>query len=424
LVSKNVQELEKNLNTIEDAVIDMHSNGGWRRFGRPFAGAVLAVAIFGLGVNVGNGRIGFVSAPHNTANKSLPSQLDYQSVNEVYRVLKNNYDGKLTEAQLIVGLKKGLAEATKDPYTEYFTATEAKQFSSQVDGTFSGIGAQLGKDSEGNLEVIAPLAGTPAEKAGLRAKDIITHVGGESTAGMSIDTAVSKIRGKKGTTVTLKVVRNKAQALTFQIVRDDITVPSVTSKILDGNIGYMQISQFSQTTPKLAREAADKFRAAGVKGVILDLRSNPGGRLESATAVSDLWLTSGQKILQEKQGGAVIDEYDATGGNDILTGIPTVVLIDEGSASASEITAGALKDNKAATLIGTKSYGKGVVQQTIMLRDGSELKVTVASWYRPNGSNINHKGITPDKTVKLSDDDIKSSNDVQLQAAEAFLKKR
>jgi carboxyl-terminal processing protease len=379
-----------------------------------------AIIIFGIGLNVGNGSISFSRAPHNSENAPLPSQLDYQTVDTVYKTLKDNYDGKLSESQLLDGLKEGLAQATHDPYTEYFTPKEATAFKDQLNGTFSGIGAQLGKDSDGNLEVIAPIAGTPADKAGLKAKDIITNINNESTAGMSIDTAVEKIRGKKGTPVTLKIVRNKEQALSFTITRDDINIPSVTTKTLDGNIGYIQISQFGDDTADLTAKAASSFKAAGVKGVILDLRSNPGGRLDAAVSVADLWLPAGKTILQEKQGSNVIKSYPASGGG-TLEGVPTVVLIDGGSASASEITAGALKDNGVATLIGTKSYGKGVVQQVIPFKDGSELKVTVASWYRPNGQNINKKGITPDQEVKLSDADIAAGNDRQLQAAEQKL---
>jgi carboxyl-terminal processing protease len=390
------------------------------RFGRTSLKIFVAILIFGLGLNIGNGSISFSRAPHNTENSSLPAELDYQTVNTVYKSLKDNYDGKLSESQLLDGLKEGLAQSTHDPYTEYFTPKEADAFKNQLNGTFSGIGAQLGKDSDGNLEIIAPIAGTPADKAGLKAKDIITNINNESTAGISIDTAVEKIRGKKGTTVTLKIVRNKEQALTFKITRDDISIPSVTTKTLDGNIGYIQISQFGDDTADLTTKAATDFKAAGVKGIILDLRSNPGGRLDAAVSVSDLWVPAGKTILQEKQGKTVIKSYPASGGG-ILEGMPTVVLIDGGSASASEITAGALKDNNAATLIGTKSYGKGVVQQVIPFNDGSELKVTVASWYRPNGQNINKKGINPDQEVKLSDADTAAQNDTQFKAAEQKL---
>jgi carboxyl-terminal processing protease len=403
----------------EDAIIEMES-GAWSRLWKPLAGALAVVTIFAIGVNVGNGQISFGRPPHNAENSNLPAKLDYSSVDTVYKALKDNYDGRLSQTQLLDGLKEGLAQATKDPYTEYFNATQANDFKNQLNGTITGIGAQLGKESDGSLEIIAPISATPADKAGLKAKDIITTINKESTSGMSIDTAVEKIRGKKGTSVQLQVVRDKQQSLSFTIVRDDIMVPSVTSRITASNIGYMQISQFSEDTSGLAGQAADKFKAAGVKGVVLDLRSNPGGLLTAAVDVSSLWLPQGKTVLQEKQGNTVIQTYTAT-GNNVLQDIPTVVLIDGGSASASEITAGALRDNKVASLIGTKSYGKGVVQQIINLSDGSELKVTVASWYRPNGQNINHKGITPDTKLDITDADIKAGNDTQLKAALAQL---
>jgi carboxyl-terminal processing protease len=314
-----------------------------------------------------------------------------------------------------------LAESTKDPYTVYFTAKEAKDFQSQLNNSFSGIGAQLGLDQDGNLEVIAPIDGLPADKAGVKAKDIIANINGESTAGMSVDTAVSKIRGPKGTVVKLQVVRNHAQSLDFKITRDDIKLPSVKTKILDGNIGYLQITSFSDDTVALTQKAADDFKAKNVKGIVLDMRNDPGGLLDAAVKVSSLWVPEGQTILQQKRGGTIVDQTYKAEGGDSLNGIPTVILVNSGSASASEITAGALHDNKQAYIIGEKSYGKGVVQQLVNFGDGSELKVTVASWYRPNGQNINHKGISPDKTVKISDEDAKAGKDTQLEAAQAYL---
>lgn len=393
-----------------------------KRNGRPVrrivTGIIAAVLIFGIGVNVGNGRISFKSPGHLTG---LPTQLDYTSVNDVYNSIKDNYNGKLTEQQMIDGLKHGLAQATNDPYTEYFTAKEAKQFDEQLNNSFSGIGAELGQDADKNLIVIAPISGFPADKAGVKAQDIITTINGKSTLGLSVDKAVTQIRGPKGTKVTLGIVRDKSQTLSLSITRDTIQLPSVTTKILDGNIGYMHISTFSDDTAKLAQAEADKFKQANVKGIVLDLRDNPGGLLDAAVSVSSLWVPQGKLIVEEK--GTIGDiTHAATGGNE-LGNIPTVVLINGGSASASEITAGALHDNNVATIIGEKSYGKGVVQQLINLNDGSELKVTVASWYRPNGKNINHLGISPDQTNKLSDADAKAGNDTQLSAAQAYLNK-
>jgi carboxyl-terminal processing protease len=389
------------------------------RAGKLIAGGLALVVVFGLGVNVGNGRISIASQPHEQSG--LPTKLDYSSVNDVYNAIKENYNGTLTATQMTDGLKHGLAEATKDPYTEYFTAAEAKSFNDELNNSFSGIGAELGQDSDGNLQVIAPISGFPADKAGLKAQDLIASIDGTSTSGMSVDAAVNKIRGKAGTKVTLDIVRDKTQALTLTITRQNIQVPSVTTKTLDNNIGYMQISTFADDTAKLAQAAADKFKQQNVKGIVLDLRDDPGGLLDAAVSVSSLWVPQNKLIVEEK--GTIGDvTHDATGGDE-LNGIPTVVLVDAGSASASEITAGALHDNNVARIIGVKSYGKGVVQQLMNFPDGSELKVTVASWYRPNGSSINHKGITPDQIVTVSDADAKAKNDTQLKAAEDYLNK-
>jgi carboxyl-terminal processing protease len=376
------------------------------------------LVIFSLGVNIGNGRIRIGSHEGQTG---LPAQLNYSSVNDVYDSLKANYNGKLTESQILDGLKHGVAEATKDPYTEYFTAKEAKDFTDGINSTFSGIGAELGEDADKNVEVVSPIAGFPAEKAGLKAKDIIISVDGTSTQGMSVNEVVTKVRGKQGTTVKLEVIRNKKDPLTFSIVRETIQVPSVKTKILDDNIGYLQITSFADDTGDLAKKAAEDFKKQGVKGVILDLRNDPGGYLDASVDVSSLWVAKGKTIVEER--GTDGNEKEIAKGGNILADIPTVVLINAGSASASEIAAGALHDNKEAYIIGEKSYGKGVVQQLINFPDGSQLKVTVASWYRPNGQNINHKGISPDKTVKISDEDAKAGTDTQLNAATAYLNK-
>jgi carboxyl-terminal processing protease len=385
---------------------------------RIFIAVVIAVILFCLGMWVGDGRISIHTNSAITGN--LPNTLNYSTVNQVYQALKANYDGKLTETQLLNGIKHGLANAANDPYTEYFTPSEAKQFNDQLNNAFSGIGAELGADSSGDLEIIAPVSGTPAAKAGLQAQDIITAINGTSTAGMSVDSAVDKIRGSAGTKVTLQILRNKTQTLTLTITRQNITVPSVNTKILAGNIGYMQITTFANDTSALAQQAANTFTKDHVKGIILDLRDDPGGLLQAAVNVSSLWLPQGQMILQEKRGSTVVQTYQSL-GDDELHGIPTVVLINSGSASASEITTGALHDNGDAYVIGQKSFGKGVVQQLINFKDGSQLKVTIASWYRPDGKDIEHLGITPDETVKLTAQEVAAGNDTQLTAAEQYL---
>lgn len=379
---------------------------------------LLAVVIFVAGINVGNGSISFGGS--GSRNSDLPSHLDYSSVNTVYRDLRNDYDGKLSETQLLNGIKNGLVNATGDPHSEYFTPSQATAFNNELNGSFSGIGAQLDENSTNKLEVVAPLTGSPAAKAGLQPHDLITAINGMATDGMSIDAAVNAVRGTAGSKVSLTIVRG-VQTFQTTITRADITVPSVNSKILAGNIGYIQINQFDSDTSELATQAADKFKTAKVNGVILDLRDNPGGAVDAAINVSSLWLKKGNVIMQEKRGSQVIKTYTATGNNPLL-GIPTVVIINQGSASAAEITAGALHDDNAATLIGEKSYGKGSVQEVLNLSDGAELKITIYHWYRPNGKNIDKKGIMPDKLVAESVVQLNSGQDTQLNAAINYLK--
>jgi carboxyl-terminal processing protease len=385
---------------------------------------VAILSVFSLGLNIGNGSLSLSSikgAP--TKANNLPAKIDYSSVTNVYNSLKANYDGTVSETELLDGLKHGLAKATNDPYTVFFTAKEAKDFNDQLNNSFAGIGARLSRDADKNLTVAESIAGFPAAKAGLKAKDIIVAINGQDPTDLTLDDAISKIRGPAGSTVKLKIVRDKSQQIDISITREVIALPTVTTEIKDGNIGYMRITGFGDDTTQLAQKAAQDFASKKVSGIILDLRNNPGGLLNSAVDISSLWLPQGKTVLQEKRGSVVQDTYQSRGGN-ILSGIPTVVLMNGGSASASEITAGALHDNGAARIIGEKSYGKGVVQQLINFKDGSQLKVTVASWYRPNGQNINKKGIEPDDKVTISDAEAKAMTDTQLQAAQTYLMKK
>lgn len=381
-----------------------------------------AAAIFVVGVNVGNGHITLRKdkLALNSVQKGLPADLDYTSVEQVYDSLKKDYDGQLDVNKLMDGLKEGLVKASGDQYTEYFNQKDSQGFEDELNGSFTGIGAELGKEND-NIIVVSPIAGYPAEKAGLKPKDIIAKINDDSARDISITEAVNKIRGEKGTKVKLTIVRDN-QEMQFEIERAAITIPSVTSEILDGNIGYMKISRFGDDTSKLSRDAANKFKDAGVKGVILDVRGNPGGLVNAAVDVSSLWLPAGKTVLQEKRGGLVLQTLKAT-GNPPLVNIPTVVLVDEGSASASEITAGALKDNGAASLIGQKTFGKGSMQQLEELTGGGMLKVTIARWYTPNNKNIDKEGITPDTKVERTDDDVVNGRDPQKDAALQALRK-
>jgi carboxyl-terminal processing protease len=397
-------------------------------------GLVYGLTMFAIGIGYARGSItlGPDAAFRQPVDKGVPVNLDYASVEAVYDKIRADYDGTLDQQKLLDGLKEGLAQATGDPYTEYFSAKDAKSFNEQLSGTFSGIGAELGKDKNGSIVVIAPIAGFPAEKAGLKAKDVIISVDGKSTAGLAIDEAVGKIRGPSGTKVTLKVVRNAQEELSFEITRTEIKLPSVTSEITADNIGILKISRFGEDTVQLSREAAEKFKAAQVRGVVVDLRDDPGGLLEASVGVSSLWLERGKTVLQEKRGGKLIRTYRSQNVAPPLKGMPTVVLINEGSASASEITAGALHDNKAATLMGVKSYGKGSVQQIECLEGIQQpsgacpsafIKITIARWYTPNGRNIDKQGIEPNQKIERTDDDVKNGVDPQQEAAVTLLKK-
>ena len=344
-----------------------------------------------------------------------PSGLNFSSLNDVYKVLRSKYDGQIDPQKLIDGAKHGMVAATGDPYTVYFNDKEASEFNGDLEGSFQGIGAELGKRNNA-LVVISTLDDSPAKKAGLIANDVVVKVNDETTDNWSVDQAVSKIRGEKGTTVKLTVLRGEEGVKEFSITRDNITNPSVKSEILDGNIGLIRISRFGESdTATLAQRAAEDFKAKGVKGVILDLRGNGGGYLSAARDISSIWLED-KVVVTERTGGKVTDTLRADQSAP-LKGIPTVVLVDGGSASASEIVAGALSDNKAAKLVGEKTFGKGSVQTIEDILSGGQLKVTVAKWYTPNGKNITKEGITPDVTVKLTSEDINAGRDPQKDRA-------
>ncbi len=333
--------------------------------------------------------------------------------------MKSKFDGKLDNQKLQDGLQRGLVDAAGDPYTTFLSAKDAAEFDSDLNGTFSGIGAELGKKDE-KLVVMAPLEGSPAKKAGVRAGDIIAKIGDNVTTSISIDQAVNKIRGEAGTDIKLTLIRNDAP-IELNITRANITVPSVKSEMLDGNIGYIQLARFSDDTAELATKAAQDFKSKNVKGIILDVRNNGGGLLTTAVDVSSLWLNN-EIVVIEKEGGKTTSQL-RSGNNPILEGIPTKVLINEGSASASEILAGALHDNGAAELIGTQSFGKGSVQELIDLPGGGKLKVTVARWYTPNDKNIDKEGIAPGVKVELTPDDFNANRDPQKDKALELLRK-
>ncbi|MDQ3159201.1 MAG: S41 family peptidase [bacterium] len=380
---------------------------------KPWVLIVGVLIIFFAGYIVGNGN-NLKFGKSNTSD--LPAKLDYSEIDEVYQVLRENFDGELTLDDIMNGLKKGLAGATGDPFTEYLSPEDAKQFEADLNGSFSGIGAELSVEEE-LIVVVAPLSGFPAEEAGVRAGDIILEVDSESTFGKSLSEVISTIRGPVNTDVTLTIGRVGEQQREITITRADITIESVKTEVIDG-IGVIKVSRFANDTSTLARNAAIDLKKQGVKGIVLDLRSNPGGYLEASVDLSGLWLDKGSVVVEEKNGDKIIRSHKAT-TDPVLKGMPTIVLIDGGSASASEIVAGALKDNGVATLLGVKSFGKGSVQTPQPIRSGGILKVTTAHWYTPKGINIDKEGIEPDEVVEFDIDAFQKNrkNDNQLQTA-------
>ncbi|MEA5571694.1 S41 family peptidase [Calothrix sp. UHCC 0171] len=289
-----------------------------------------------------------------------------------------------------------------DRYTEFFDPQKFTALRNNISGTLSGVGLQLGQNEQTKaLKVIAPIAGTPAFKAGILPEDVIIKIDGQSTQGMNINDAVKRIQGSPGTKVVLTIQRGE-RSQTFQLIRSNIALKPVTYKTQTtptGKIGYIRLPEFTQTAPAEMRRAIQALEKQQVQGYVLDLRSDPGGLLDASLQIASMWLKQGT-IVSLVNRGQVKESYQATGSP--LTDKPLVVLQDNGSASASEILAGALQDNKRATLVGTRSFGKGLVQSVQPLEDGSALKLTIAKYYTPSGRDINDVGIAPDITVELT----------------------
>jgi len=375
---------------------------------------IVAVVSFIAGTR-GNEILGVVAPA--LGFKVETGTLDLASVQKTYQELQANYDGTLDKSKLVDGASRGLVAAAGDQYTVFMDQKEASEFNNDLSGNIGGgVGAEIALRNDVPT-IIRILPGNPAEKAGLLAGDIIIGVNDEATTGWTATKTAEKIRGQVDTTVKIKVVRS-AEEKTFTVTRATVSNPSVQASVENG-IGTLTISRFDSETSDLARKAAQSFKQQNVRGVILDVRGNGGGYLTAAQDVAGLWLDN-KTVVTERTNGKVVDDLKS-GGNPVLAGIPTVVLVNGSSASASEIVAGALQDNKAATLIGEKTFGKGTVQKVIDLGAGTILKVTIARWYTPNGKNITKEGISPDQAVELKAEDANAGRDPQLDAAKKQL---
>lgn len=337
------------------------------------------------------------------SSKKVNDEYVLERINEVKRMIDKNYYKKADDYDVLIGMLKGAVNSLKDPYSYYMTEDEYKKFNEETDGEFAGLGIYVSGSIDDNLiTVVAPMKGTPADRAGLKTDDKIIKINGKDFTADKMDDAVKIMRGKPGEKVKITVLRRdengKAKFIDFEIVREIIKVQTVSSKLLKDNIGYISISGFDTPTYNDFDKQYKELKKQGMKKLILDLRNNPGGLLTTSTQVVNTFLDGGLIMYTlDKQNNK--ETINATKGAD---DIKIVVLVNKGSASASEIVAGALKDRKRATIIGTQTFGKGIVQTVFNMPDGEGLKLTTSAYYTPSGVNIHGKGIAPDIKVELN----------------------
>ena len=364
---------------------------------------------------------GFYSHDNFSRENSLNESIDYSYLEKVLKHIKTNFvnQDNVDIQKMTEGAVSGMVNSLDDPYTEYFNLEGTKDLQESISGTFEGIGLQLGFKNE-RITAISPIKGTPAERSGIKPKDVILFVDGKETSSLSLNEVVNMIRGEKGTKVTLTVAREGLSTTKdFEIIRDIINVPALeweTIETSSGKIAHLIIYQFSDTVYQDFKEAANEILKSNIKGIVLDLRSNPGGLVNQAINIAGWFLEKGQMVLFEEDKDGIKKEFNSNGPSN-FSSYPTVILIDEGSASASEILAGALKDNRELLMIGQKSYGKGTVQKIIDLGEGTSLKVTIAKWFTPLGNIIDGEGINPDILVEITLEDYEQEKDPQLEKA-------
>ena len=387
---------------------------------------------FGGGILYTNKNTPTVASIQQLVNQDAGKvqNVDFSLFWKVWSELSAKYvdKSKLDTQKMVYGAIEGMVDSVGDPYTVFFEPVKAKQFAQEISGAFGGVGMEIGVKNE-ILTVVAPLPDTPAAKAGILAGDKILKINGTSTQGLSAEEAVSTIRGKVGTKVTITLSSTADKVRDVTMTRETIKVPTVVWKMISNpaaagskNIAYIQAYQFNENINSQFKKAVDEIEKSNPKadGIVLDLRNNPGGLLDSAINLAGYFIQKGQLVVSEIFGDGTKNNFTSE-GNAILAKYRTVILVNGGSASASEILAGALHDNLKLKLIGEKTFGKGSVQELANLDNGASLKVTVARWFTPAGINISEKGIEPDIKVELTEDQKKNiifgdiSVDPQLQ---------
>lgn len=395
---------------------------------------ILALAlVFSLGTTFFAGAmVGFSVRPGidkitSIANKetAVATNADFGPFWEAWNILNEKFifSATTTDQKKVYGAIQGLAASYGDPYTSFFPPTEAEIFQSDISGDFEGVGMEIGK-KEGILTVISPLKGSPAEKAGIRSGDKILKIDDIITTEMDTDEAVTHIRGKGGTTVKLTLFREKEkEPLVISVVRAPIEIPTLETEKRKDGIFIIRLFSFTSKSPELFRGALREFVASKDDKLILDLRGNPGGYLDAAVDMASWFLPPGSVVVKEDFGDKGEGSTHRSRGYNIFNkNLKFVVLIDGGSASASEILAGALSEHGVAKLVGDKTFGKGSVQEVVPLTDDTFLKITVARWLTPNGKSINENGLEPEYTVKVTKEDLDKKYDAQFEKAVEVLK--
>ncbi len=388
---------------------------------RNFIFVLVILGAFLLGIYIGKDKTPEINkVALSSKETSVSTQADFSPFWKVWNTINEKYPeaDKTTDQDRVYGAIAGLAGSLNDPYTVFFNPDEAKMFEDDIAGNFSGVGMEVGiKDKI--LTVIAPLKDTPAYNAGIKSGDKILKIDSKITSDLTIDQAIKLMRGPKGTKVALTIFRDgETKPREIKIIRDIINVPTLDTDLRKDGIFVISLYSFSANSADLFRDAMQKFAQSGSDKLLLDLRGNPGGYLDSAIDMASFFLPNSKPVVSEDYGGGKEQKTYRSRGYDIFNDkLKFVILIDGGSASASEILAGAMQDYKLAKLVGEQSYGKGSVQEIIDITPDTVLKVTVAKWLTPKGTSISKKGLTPDYVVTISQKDVDAKRDSQMDKA-------
>ncbi|MBZ1356598.1 MAG: S41 family peptidase [Candidatus Nealsonbacteria bacterium] len=383
------------------------------KFFKGISGIIFIFGIYALGA-----FSGYLLSQNNIIQRyQQPEGADFTIFWEAYNTLKDNYvfPDKINHQDIVYGAIAGMTNALSDPHTSFFTPDDTKRFLENTDGRFEGVGMEVDiRDNQ--FQVVAPLKGTPADKAGMMAGDKILKIDGVETDGLSVEEAIGMIRGPRGTKVVLTVLRSEwDKSREVEIIRDTIVSPSLEWELLEGNIAHISFYHFHRNTDSNFRDIALDLINSPAKGLILDLRNNSGGYLDVSQNIGGWFLNRGDVFVIEDD-GRVMHEFRSK-GNGSLSHYPLVVIMNQGSASASEILAGAVRYHNNALIVGETSFGKGSIQKLKKLRDGSSIKITIANWLTPNGYTITKKGLTPDYEVEMTIEDYEAGRDPQLDKA-------